>query len=109
MTDASALGGIADPRELLQRLEVMRADTEQRLAQMQQARAAIAAVEATASDPDSTVTVTVGPNGYLKALVIDANVGRQGYRRLGPAILAALAAAREQLTEQMRPYQPRNG
>ncbi|MFG3342498.1 YbaB/EbfC family nucleoid-associated protein [Glycomyces sp. NPDC048151] len=107
MTDASALGGIADPRELLQRLDAMRADTEQRLAQLEQARAAVMTVEATASDPDGTVTVTVGHNGYLKSLEINASVGRQGYRRLGPAILAALAAAREQLTEQMRPYQPR--
>jgi DNA-binding protein YbaB len=85
----------------------MRIETEQNIAQLEQARAAIALVEATAVDPEGTVTVTVGHDGYLKALAINPAVGPQGYRRLGPAIIAALAAAREQLTEQMRPYQPR--
>lgn len=107
MTDPSALGGTDDPQALLRRLEGMRVETEQKLAQFEQTRAAIATIEATAADPEGTVTVTVGHDGYLKALEINASVGPQGYRRLGPAILAALAAAREELTEQMRPFQPR--
>jgi len=107
MTDARALGGHDDPHALLRRLEAMRVETEQRIAQLEQTRAAITTVEATAADPEGTVTVTVGHDGYMKALEISASVGPQGYRRLGPAILAALAAAREELAEQMRPFQPR--
>lgn len=105
--DFNALRGMSDPEDMIRHLEGLRAQAEQQLASLEGVRNAIAAIEITCSDPEGLVTVTVGSDGYLRALTIAQEVTRRQYRLLGPAVIAALEEARRQLEEALQQVRPR--
>jgi DNA-binding protein YbaB len=105
--DFDALRSMRDPHDMITHLEGLRTQAEQQIAQLQQAKDAVAAITVTCSDPNGLVEVTIGSDANLRSLVIAPHVARQQYHALGRAIVAALGQAREELQEKLNEVRPR--
>ncbi|MGO1049692.1 YbaB/EbfC family nucleoid-associated protein [Crossiella sp. CA198] len=66
---------------------------EQRLAAYDGMREEIAAVEATATSPDRSVTVTAGPGGAIKNLQFTEEALRRGPQALAATVMATIQTA----------------
>lgn len=104
--DFNALRAMGDPRDMIAHLEGLKTQAEERLAQLEEARTAIADLTVTATDDDGAATVTIGRDGYITELVISQWVSRSQYRFLGAAILDALSNARRELEERLQEIRP---
>lgn len=104
--DFNSLRGM-DPEEMIQSLEAMKAQAEEQLAGFEALKAQLDAISVTCTDPEGRVSVTVGSGGDITELEIAPWVSPQGYRALGPAIIATLAQARDELAQQVEELRPR--
>jgi DNA-binding protein YbaB len=104
--DFNALRGM-EPEEMIRRLEAMQAQAEQQLAAFEALKERVDAITVTCTDPEGRVTVTVGSDGYISDLAFDPAVSRQGYRSLGPVVIATLAQARVELEQRLNEVGPR--
>lgn len=74
-------------------VDELRAEADRRLEGYRRLREDMAGMAATAQSEDRTVTVTVGPSGTIKSLVLTAQALRHGPTRLAQLIMSTAAQA----------------